>query len=334
MFDSVYGHDRLKKILSRMVEKNNLHHGLLFYGPHGIGKRLTAQCLSRAMLCEKRTGCGECGHCHKFDSGNHPDYKEIAPDGNDIKVDQVREISENLHFRPFEARCRCIVIDGTERFREEAANAFLKSLEEPPEYVYFILIASDVKALLATIRSRCQKMAFQSLTEDDKTRILTQKFNKQEALARRLAAISFRQLETDEEAWDIFREDVRRAMTWLRLMLDEGHALDYFQDIQRDKIIWPRFQDHLMATVRELTLLANGFQPQHFFSDFAGEMIELAGRADAAHWRETWEELVRLQGKRRLHLNQGLWFNTQSVSGLGLREKAERTLKQRLAKTR
>ena len=321
----------MKNILSRMVGKECLHHGLLFYGPHGIGKRLMAQRLSRAMLCEHRTGCGECSHCHKFDTGNHPDYKEISPQGMDIKVDQIREISENLHFRPFEAKVRCIVIDGTERFREEAANAFLKSLEEPPEYVYFILIASDVKALLATIRSRCQKMAFQTLTENDKTQILIQKFDREEALARRLAAISFRQLETEEETWTLFREDVRRAMTWLRLMLDEGHALDYFQDIQRDKEVWPRFQDHLMATVRQLTLMANGISVQHFFADFSGELEALVARAGAPYWREIWEELVGLQGKRRLNLNQGLWFNTESVSGLGLRESAERTLKQRLA---
>lgn len=334
MFDDVYGHERIKTFMGRMVARDNLHHGLLFHGPHGIGKRLTAQRIARAMLCEHRTGCGECAHCHKFDNGNHPDYREIQPEGADIKVDQIRQIVENLHFRPFEGACRFIVIDGAERFREEAANAFLKSLEEPPDYVYFILIASDVKALLATIRSRCQKVAFQPLTQDDKTRILVDKFSIEENLAERLASISFRRLETEESAWETFADDVRAAVTYFRLMLDEGHALDYFQNMLYDKQALPRFKDHLTATARALTLRATGMDFSVAFAPFAEQLDPLVQRRPASAWRETWEALTDLEGKRRINLNQGLWFNTLSVSGLNLRDDAERTLKQRLAARR
>jgi len=332
VFDDVFGHDRIKEILARMVTRDGLHHGLLFYGPHGIGKRLVARRLARAMLCETKAGCGTCKHCHKFDSGNHPDYRELEPDGNHIKVDQIREISENLHYRPFEARVRCIVIDGAERFREEAANAFLKSLEEPPDYVYFILVASDVKALLPTIRSRCQKVAFQSLSEQDKTQILTTHMGLEDVLAKRLAAISFRRLETEPEAWEIFREDVRKAITFLRLMVDEGHALDYFSEIIRDKEVWPRFQDHLIAVVRALTLSAQGLPLAHVFDEVAEDMSALAERCEPEAWRTLWHQLIELQGRRRLHLNQALWFNAFSVTALGLIQSAERQLKRRLAR--
>lgn len=332
MFDKVFGHDRIKGVLERMVGKNALHHGLCFYGPSGIGKRLLAKELSKAMLCETQTGCGTCGHCKKFDNGNHPDYQEIEPDGNDIKVHQVREISENLHFRPFEGRARMIVLDRVESFREEAANAFLKSLEEPPEYVYFILVCADIKALLPTIRSRCQKVAFQPLKEEDKTNILTTGFGKEENMARRLASISFRRLETEDEAWDAFQKDVKASLTYLNMMVHEGHSIDLFSDLVRDKAGFPRFLDHLTATLREMTLLATGLPGHPLFQDFHPDMQVLASRADAPSWRELWEMVVRLNGDRRRNLNLALWFNAVSVSELGLLERAAQTLKKRIGR--
>lgn len=334
MFEAVFGHERPKKILQRMVETGQLPNGLCFHGPQGIGKRLLAQQLSKVLFCDKKTGCDECPHCLKFASGNHPDYLEISPDGADIKVDQVREIADNLHFRPFEAPVRTVVLDRVERFREGAANAFLKSLEEPPEYVYFILIAGDLEALLPTIRSRCQKLGFQSLSPEDKAAILRAKFLKDEAMARRLADISFRQLETENEAWDVFCEDVRRILTFFQLMLDEGHGLDYFNEQVRDKVVFPRFHDHLTAVVRELTMLAAGLKPQEVFEGVAEQMATLAQRCDVSAWRDAWDQIDRLHGLSRLNLNKGLWFNTFSVTALRLAENSESQFKQRLRRAR
>ena len=307
---------------------------LCFHGPPGIGKRLVAQELAKAMLCDTRTGCGTCKNCRKFIGGNHPDYREIQPEGADIKVDQIREISENLHFRPFEGSCRVIVLDGVERFREEAANAFLKSLEEPPAYVYFVLVTSDIKGLLPTIRSRCQQMAFQSLSDTDKAQILTNRFNLEPAMAERLASISFRRLETEEEAWDAFVKDTRLILTFYKLMRDEGHAIDLLGDAVRDRQGFARLHDHLLAVTRELTFMAMGRPSARLFNDFREDMAALAARADATRWRETWEALVRLGGMRRLNLNMALWFNTLSVVGLNLMEEEEAKLKARLAKSR
>lgn len=334
MFDAVFGHQRIKEVLGRMVKRDALHHGLCFHGPPGIGKRLMAQELAMAMLCDTQVGCGTCQNCRKFKGGNHPDYREIQPDGSDIKVDQIREISENLHFRPFEGRCRVIVLDGVERFREEAANAFLKSLEEPPDYVYFVLVTSDIKGLLPTIRSRCQQMAFQSLTNEDKTQILIHRFNKEEQMASRLASISFRQLETEAVAWDHFLADTKMIVSFFKLMLDEGHALDLLSDVVKDKAAYPRFYDHLLATTREVTMIALGSAPSALFNDFREDITQLASRANAAQWRTTWESLVKLGGMRRMNLNLSLWYNTLSVMGLNLAEAEEAKLKARLAKRR
>lgn len=334
MFENVFGHERNKELLGRMAKRDQLHHGLCFYGPAGIGKRLMAQELAKIMLCETRTGCGECRHCVKLANGNHPDYREIYPDGTTMKVDQIREISENLHFRPFEGRVRMILLDQVELLREEAANAFLKSLEEPPDYVYFILITSDVKALLPTIQSRCQKIGFQSLTPEDKKNILINRFEKHETMAERLASISFRRLETDEDAWNDFVRDVKKVLQFYQLMKKEGHAMDHFSELVRDKGSLERFMDHLMATTREITMVAKGRTPSPLFNDFAEIISELADRFPAQSWREAWEELTRLAGKRKLNLNLSLFFNAFSVTALNLLDSEERVLKARLAKRR
>ena len=334
MFDRVHGHERVKLILSRMIAKDSLPHGLCFHGPNGIGKRLVAHETARAMLCDQRTGCGDCRHCRKFDHGNHPDFKEIVPDGPSIKVDQIREIAENLHYRPFEGRARFFVLDRVERFRDEAANAFLKSLEEPPEYVYFMLITADLKALLSTIRSRCQKVGFQSLKIEDKVQILKERFGKDEALAERLAGVSFRQLETEDEAWDLFIKDIEHILVYLNMMLTEGHAIDYFSDTVRDKAVFPRFLDHLTALVREVVLLASGLPCQPVFQPFEQQIRQLAERRPARLWRDMWEKIVRLNGLQRLNLNASLWFNSLSVSGLDLLDRSKNQIKARQSRVR
>ncbi len=314
-----------------MIKRGQLPRGLCFHGPAGVGKRLLAHETAKALLCERQIGCGECAHCLKLAHGAHPDFVEVTPEGADIKVDQIRDIAGNLHFRPFEARARVIVLDQVERLREGAANAFLKSLEEPPDYVYFMLIAGDLKALLPTIRSRCQKIAFQSLKPEDKANILETRFGKDPEMAQKLASVSFRRLETEEEAWRMFEQDLKTSLTYLGLMLDEGHALDYLSDLARDKEAFPRFLDHLTAAVRELTLLSLGLPGQPLFAAAGDAMKALAARRHTDYWRELWAQLTWLHGQRRRNLNTGLWLNAQSVTGLGLLADSAQQLKRRLS---
>lgn len=322
MFERVFGHQRVKHVLEKMIASGNLPHGLCFHGPNGIGKQLMAFEVARVMLCEHRTGCGECRSCQKFSSGNHPDFVRIAPDGQDIKVDQIREISENLHFRPYESQARMVVLDQVDRMRESAANAFLKSLEEPPEYVFFILVCADLKALLPTIRSRCQKIGFQSLNTEDKAQILMARFDKDETVAQKLARISFDRLETEEAALQQFDKDLKTILSFFNMMVTEGHAMDAFADIARDKQLFPKFKTHMLATVRELIRLAYGAPVAPLFEP-AGEMMQsLAKQASPKAWRDVMEQLLWLEGQRRRNLNQGLWFNALSVNALGLPDRS------------
>lgn len=334
MFEKIYGHQRIKTIMENMISNDQLPHGLCFHGPKGIGKRFLAQEIARATLCETRTSCGTCSHCHKMKSGNHPDFVLVEPDGQDIKVDQIRNISENLHFRPYEGRARIIVLDQAERMAEAAANAFLKSLEEPPEYVYFILVTSDVKSLLPTIRSRCQQHAFSSLSRADKVRILVDHFHKDEATATRLAAISYRSLETEAGAWEVFSNDVKRILGFFQQMFKSGQALDYFSDMTRDKTSFPRLKEYMVAVLRELMRRAYGLPAEAPFGDWDAEMATMSQQAKPAEWREMIEKMLWLEGNRRRNLNQNLWFNGLSVNDLGLYERSADTVRKRLSSAR
>ncbi len=165
-FSSIIGHERPLSILKRAIANNALAHAYLFSGEPGIGKAMTAYALAEALNCQApqpEGGCGVCPSCHKVGARSHPDLHVLAPDGTEIKIDQVREAQSNLALRPFEGRRKVLIVDNADGLNEAASNAFLKTLEEPPGESLIILITAMPQSLLVTIRSRCQELKFQPL---------------------------------------------------------------------------------------------------------------------------------------------------------------------------
>ena len=159
IFKDLIGQDRAARMLAAAVAQGTPSHAYLFHGPRGAGKFAAALRLAAALCCEQG-GCGECPSCLKAARGVHPDIEVIQPVGAFITVEQVREINRNLNLRPHESRARVFILRGASSFNSESANAFLKSLEEPPTFVYFLLLAGRVDGTLATIVSRCQPVRF------------------------------------------------------------------------------------------------------------------------------------------------------------------------------
>lgn len=162
------GQARAKRFLQQIVRSGQVPHALLFSGMAGIGKAAAALELTRALNCRYASdglSCDHCPSCQKVGGGSHPDLIWVKPDGAFIKLDQVRELRKRVQFRPFEGAWRIIVIEGAEKLREEAANALLKILEEPPRQNIFILLAIEPQKLLTTILSRCCHVRFQPLDE-------------------------------------------------------------------------------------------------------------------------------------------------------------------------
>ena len=162
-FSKIVGQERAINYVKMVVARDMLSHAYLFTGIPGIGKKSTAYALAQAVNCDNPTkgeGCGECKSCRQMTAGNHPDLFVIKPDGQAIKIDQIRRLIRDLGFKKMSARIRVSIVCQAETMTEEAANAFLKILEEPPEANILILDVAEARDLLPTIVSRCQKVSF------------------------------------------------------------------------------------------------------------------------------------------------------------------------------
>jgi len=162
-FSKIIGQERAINYVKRVVGKDRLSHAYLFTGIPGIGKKSAAFALAQAVNCDNPAmgeGCGDCRSCRQMISGNHPDLFVIKPDGQAIKIGQIRNLIRDLGFKKVSAGFRVIIVCQAETMTEEAANAFLKILEEPPDGNILVLDVVEARDLLPTIVSRCQKVSF------------------------------------------------------------------------------------------------------------------------------------------------------------------------------
>jgi DNA polymerase-3 subunit delta' len=150
-------------VLRRSLASGKLAHAYIFDGMEGCGKRKTALALAAIVFCKSGEGCGDCPPCRKVAALQHPDLHIVEPDGAFIKIDQVRELQKELSFKPFEANKKVCIMEAADRMNPAAANAFLKTLEEPPGDALLILLTTNIDGVLPTILSRCQQLTFSPL---------------------------------------------------------------------------------------------------------------------------------------------------------------------------
>lgn len=169
--ESIIGHSVEIESLFKMREHSRFPHCFIFAGPSGIGKKLVALAMAQALVCEKnQRACGVCGPCLRIEKQQSESLFILKPDEEDtksaIKVEAVRELLESLSLANLGA-ARVVIIDPAQLMNQQASNALLKTLEEPSENLYFILIANDVQQFLPTIRSRSQVQRFSALSFEE-----------------------------------------------------------------------------------------------------------------------------------------------------------------------
>jgi DNA polymerase III subunit delta' len=201
----IIGQKKIVSLLQQGLNSGKMPHAYLFVGPEHIGKMALALEVAMALNCTGVTPpCHECPACKKIAAGNHTDVLVIrltqgedASDGETgsneatkISIDQIKDIQHSASLPPFEGKQRVYIIEGAEQLSIEAANRLLKTLEEPPDQVTFLLITVNEKLLLSTVVSRCQRIEFQPMPIEEETAALVKKLGIAPERAKLLAALS------------------------------------------------------------------------------------------------------------------------------------------------
>ena len=178
MFNNILGNEGLKQELINAVKLNNTSHSYLFIGTEGIGKKLIAKEFAKMLLClDDNKYCNKCKSCIEFDTNNNPDYVYIEPDGNNIKIEQIRNLQKSIQEKPIISTRKVFIINDADLMTKEAQNCLLKTLEEPPKFATIILVGSNETAFLPTIKSRCTILYFNKINDQQIKEYLKEHYN-------------------------------------------------------------------------------------------------------------------------------------------------------------
>ena len=180
MFENIIGNNKIKNYLNTSIEQDKILHSYLFIGIEGIGKKLIAKDFAKRVLCLENGDCSnKCKSCVEFESQNHPDFDIIEPDGNSIKIEQIRNLQKKIQEKPIISNKKIYLINNSDKMTKEAQNCLLKTLEEPPEFAIIILIGSNESLFLDTIKSRCVILHFENIQNNDLKYFMQKNYNLQ-----------------------------------------------------------------------------------------------------------------------------------------------------------
>ena len=184
VFDQIYGQTHVRDFLRASVAGERVTHAYLFTGPAGSNKTQSAYALAAGLLCE-HGGCGTCDVCERVKARKHPDVRSFAPEGaGGYLVEQIREVVSDTALAPIQSDRKVYILDRVDLMNASAANAFLKTLEEPPEDVVLILLGRTRESVLPTIVSRCSVVPFRHIPAAEAAGILSQRTGAEPELAK------------------------------------------------------------------------------------------------------------------------------------------------------
>ncbi|RME42397.1 MAG: DNA polymerase III subunit delta' [Chloroflexi bacterium] len=271
----VYGHAWAQRLLRTALASGRTAHAYLLAGPDHVGKTTLARALAQALTCESPEptadglgACGRCRGCRLAAEQVHPDHRLIEPDEGVIKIDQVRDLIREASLSPVEGRYKVFIIRSFDRANANAANALLKTLEEPNETTRILLTSSQTAALLPTITSRCQVIRLRAIPGDEIARALEEHWHVPAEQAALLAGLSGGRLgwavamATDPAAWQRHNSYLEATQALLGQSLVErltiAHKLagdSALEEVLHSWLLW--WRDVLMYQLQTPELVLN-----------------------------------------------------------------------------
>ena len=194
MFDQLIGNEKIKQDLRKAIQTGKVSHSYLLIGNKGIGKMLFAKEFAKAILCENKESkpCMHCTSCTSFENGNHPDFYTVSLEEkeNSIKIDTIRALQSKVQELPIRSKRKVYIIDDSEFMTKEAQNCLLKTIEEPPAFVTILLVTSNENKILNTIQSRCLKIHFQPIEENQLKNYLEEHYHRKDISENQLKAFN------------------------------------------------------------------------------------------------------------------------------------------------
>ena len=261
MLEDLIGHRKVKLLLSNMLESEKIPHAFLFYGEAGVGKKSFAKAFARALIQEKKE--------------SHPDIRIYSLDEKSSlhTIASIRELKEEVYLPPFEAKYKIFIVEDAHKMVSSASQSLLKTLEEPSPYCKIILITENVSDLLPTLVSRCCKIAFSPLPEEEIIQFLVKEKHLKEELARVIASDSFGSLERalcfindEERLWQETLFDL--SLQFKTLSSDTiQEKLSFLEDqIEKKKSCSvENIYETLLRVMRDLTVVKQGLGPELLF---------------------------------------------------------------------
>lgn len=325
-FKEVVGHSRILERLRRAMASGRVAHAYLFVGPEGVGKSTVARAFALALTCpeEPAEGCGVCPSCKRIAAGSHPDVHVVEPEGLTLKIEKVRDLQEALSYRPSAAPRKVAVLPKAERLNVQAANALLKTLEEPPGETVMVLVAPTASLLPATVVSRCERVAFAPIPTSELAELLVARRGmSREAASLASAMVAGRvglALEADLGELKALRSTaldfLRAAASGPASVLEWSQG--WFEEKRRGraglKASGLELSHALLGLARDLALAASGDSERLIHRDLAERYGELPFGRSARAASEAFKAVQEAQVQLLRNLNPQLVYETMGLA--------------------